>query len=140
MNPMAEMDANLADPPKFARANSARNASKWFNYGTIVAVLIPVPLFIFWTGLSMLIYALNKHHPNPKVGEYTQKAAYRFYGVAGASVAVAVFFPPHLIYYAIIWGIAAVILIPLSLRDIYLINKDQWTDVAIEPHKPFDDL
>ncbi|HQT42378.1 MAG TPA: hypothetical protein PLD79_00190 [Halothiobacillus sp.] len=141
MNNISEpIELNQNDTPKIATGASARSAAKWFNYGTLIAVLIPVPLFIFWTGLSMLIYALNKHHPNHKVGEYTQKAAYRFYGVAGASVAVAVFFPPHILYYLVIWGIAVLILIPWTLRDLYLINHDTWVDVAIEPHKPFADL
>ena len=36
---------------------------------------------MLWLGLSMLVYAMNRHHPNPKVGHYTQQAAYRFYGV-----------------------------------------------------------
>ena len=137
---MNELDIENKDDQKIATANSARSAAKWFNYGTIIAALVPVPLFIFWTGLSMLIYALNKHHPNQMVGNYTQKAAYRFYGVAGASIAVAVFFPPHIIYYLVVWVIAALILIPASLRDIYLINQDVWHDVIIEPHKPFADL
>lgn len=137
---MNEFDKDYEQNQKIASANSSRSAAKWFNYGTIIAALIPVPLFIFWTGLSMLIYALNKHHPNSMVGDYTQKAAYRFYGVAGAAVAVAVFFPPHIIYYLVVWAIAAVILIPASLRDIYLINHDVWRDVEIEPHKPFADL
>ena len=61
--------------PKIVTAASARRAAKWFNYGTLVAIAIPLPLAIFWTGMSMLIYALNKHHPNPKVGYYTQSAA-----------------------------------------------------------------
>lgn len=137
---MNEFDNENKDDQKIASADSSRRAAKWFNYGTIIAALIPVPLFIFWTGLSMLIYALNKHHPNPMVGNYTQKAAYRFYGVAGASVAVAVFFPPHIVYYLVVWAIAALILIPTSLRDIYLINHDSWHDVTIEPHKPFADF
>ncbi len=62
---MNEFDIENQDDQKIASADSSRRAAKWFNYGTIVAAIIPVPLFIFWTGLSMLIYALNKHHPNP---------------------------------------------------------------------------
>lgn len=137
---MNELDSESAENQKIASADSSRRAAKWFNYGTIVATLVPLPLFIFWTGLSMLIYALNKHHPNSMVGDYTQKAAYRFYGVAGAATAVAVFFPPHIIYYLVVWAIAALILIPASLIDIYHINHDTWHDVAIEAHKPFEDL
>ena len=118
---------------KIVTGASARKAAKWFNYGTLVAMAIPLPLAIFWTGMSMLIYALNRHHPNPKVGYYTQWAAYRFYGVAGAAVAVAVFFPPSITYYIVIWVIAAVILVPWTLYDLYKINHDTWDDVMLAP-------
>ncbi|MCK7581443.1 MAG: hypothetical protein MZV65_41295 [Chromatiales bacterium] len=55
---------------------------------------MPFPLLIFWFGASMLVYALNRHHPNPKVGHYTQQAAYRFYGVTGFFVAIATLSSP----------------------------------------------
>ncbi len=129
----------LDTAPKIVTAASARRAAKWFNYGTLVAMAIPLPLAIFWTGMSMLIYALNKHHPNPKVGYYTQAAAYRFYGVAGFSVAVAIFFPPKIIYYLVIWAIAAAILVPWTLYDLHRINYDTWEDSFVEPDVPFDD-
>lgn len=129
----------LDTAPKIVTAASARRAAKWFNYGTLVAMAIPLPLAIFWTGMSMLIYALNKHHPNPKVGYYTQAAAYRFYGVAGFSVAVAIFFPPKIIYYLVIWAIAAAILVPWTLYDLHRINQDSWEDTIVEPDLPFDD-
>ena len=118
---------------KIVTGASARRAAKWFNYGTLVAMALPLPLAIFWTGMSMLVYALNRHHPNPKVGYYTQWAAYRFYAVAGAAVAVAVFFPPSLVYYLVIWIIAAVILVPWTLYDLYKINHDTWDDVTLTP-------
>jgi len=76
------------DSPKIVTGDQARRAAKWFNYGTLVSLILPLPLMIFWTGMSMLIYALNRHHPNPKVGYYTQQAAYRFYGVAGTLVSL----------------------------------------------------
>jgi hypothetical protein len=62
---------------------SAANAAKFFNYGNIIAVLIPIPFVALWFGGSMLFYAFNRHHPNPKVGHYTQQAAYRFYALTG---------------------------------------------------------
>lgn len=125
--------------PRIIPAAASRRAAKWFNYGTLVAMAIPLPLAIFWTGMSMLIYALNKHHPNPKVGNYTQMAAYRFYGVAGFAVAVAIFFPPKIIFYLVIWAIAATILVPWTLYDLHRINKDTWEDTIVEPDVPFDD-
>lgn len=125
--------------PKIVSGASARRAAKWFNYGTLVAMAIPLPLAIFWTGMSMLVYALNKHHPNPKVGYYTQWAAYRFYGVAGFAVAVAIFFPPKIIFYLVIWAIAAVILVPWTFYDLHRINKDTWEDTVVVPDVPFVD-
>ena len=37
----------------------------------------------------MLVYAMNRHHPNPKVGHYTQQAATRFYAVTGSMTMIA---------------------------------------------------
>jgi len=118
---------------------SARRAATLFNWGNIVALLVPLPLAIFWTGLSMLVYAMNKHHPNPKVGHYTQWAAYRFYAVAGTIVAIGTFAPPSLNFYLVLWAIAALIIIPWSLYDLYRIKQDTWEDSFTEPPETFED-
>ena len=82
----------------------------------MVAILVPFPLLIFWFGASMLVYAMNRHHPNPKVGHYTQQAAYRFYGVTGFFVVVATFIPGGgWIWYLTAWTLAALVLIPCPL-------------------------
>ncbi|QKT03298.1 hypothetical protein HUS23_05505 [Ectothiorhodospiraceae bacterium 2226] len=112
-------------------ARSARSAAALFNYGNIVAALVPFPLGIFWLGGSMLVYAMNRHNPNPKVGYYTQIAAYRLYGVAGFIVVVAAFFGTDPTYWLITWAVAAAILIPWSVYDLYRIRQDHWTDVAM---------
>ncbi|HMR03372.1 MAG TPA: hypothetical protein PKA43_08375, partial [Candidatus Competibacter phosphatis] len=78
---------------KVARGSSAKRASALMNYGNLIAILVPFPLLIFWFGASMLVYAMNRHHPNPKVGYYTQQAAYRFYGVTGFFIVIATFIP-----------------------------------------------
>jgi hypothetical protein len=39
----------------------------------------------------------------------------------------------------VIWAIAAAILVPWTLYDLYRINHDSWTDSIIEPHQPFND-
>ena len=127
------------DSPKIVTGDQARRAAKWFNYGTLVSLILPLPLMIFWTGMSMLIYALNRHHPNPKVGYYTQQAAYRFYGVAGTLVVVANFFPVDIRYYIGAWIVGALILAPWSFYDLYRINKDIWVDCVVEPDEPFKD-
>ena len=125
--------------PTRISGDSARRAASWFNWGNIIAMIVPLPLAIFWTGLSMLVYALNRHHPNPKVGHYTQWAAYRFYAVAGTIVAIGTFAPPSLTFYLILWAIAALIIIPWSLYDLYRIKQDTWEDSFTEPPETFED-
>ena len=117
--------------PRIVPARSARAAAKLFNYGNMVAVLMPFPLIIFWFGASMFVYAMNRHHPNERVGYYTQQAAYRFYGIIGALIVVGTFFPPRASYFLAYWAFTAAVLIPWSVIDIIRINREQWHDVAI---------
>ena len=77
-------EPNTTQPEaRLISARSARSAARLFNYGNIVAMLVPLPLGILWLGASMIVYAMNRHHPNERVGHYTQQAAYRIYAVAG---------------------------------------------------------
>jgi hypothetical protein len=118
--------------------HKARRAAALFNYGNIVAILAPIPLGMLWLGLSMLVYAMNRHHPNEKVGHYTQQAAYRFYAITGFFVAAATFIPGGgWTYYLIAWALAALILIPWSIVDLIRIRRDTWTDMElpVEPHE-----
>ena len=102
------------------------------DLGNIVAALLPLPLGILWLGGSMLVFAMHKHHPNPKVGEYTQRAAYRLYGVMGAVVPVATFFPGRgFAHWLLAWATAALILIPWSIRSLIRIRRDTWNDVIL---------
>jgi hypothetical protein len=114
----------------------ARSAASIFNYGNIVAIIVPVPLGMLWLGLSMLVYAMNRHHPNEKVGFYTQQAAYRFYGIAGFFVAAATFIPGGgWNYYLAAWAVAALILVPWSIVDLIRIRRDHWEDLELPvPH------
>jgi hypothetical protein len=121
---------------RIVTGQSAANAAKFFNYGNILAVLIPVPFIALWFGGSMLFYAFNRHHPNPKVGQYTQQAAYRFYALTGFLVVVATFFPVKISYYLSFWAIAAAIIIPWSIHDIRKINRDTWEDTVYEEDAP----
>jgi hypothetical protein len=87
---------------------------------------------MLWLGASMLAYAMNRHHPDPKVGHYTQQAAYRFYGVSGFFVAVATFIPGGgWNYYLAAWALAAAILIPWSIFDLIRIRRDRWNDLQL---------
>ncbi|HRD49225.1 MAG TPA: hypothetical protein PL166_06430 [Candidatus Contendobacter sp.] len=103
------------------------------NYGNLIAILIPFPLLIFWFGAAMLVYALNRHHPDPRVGHYTQQAAYRFYGVTGFFVVVATFIPGGgWIWHLIAWIVAALILIPWSILDLRRIHQEVWVDIPLD--------
>ena len=118
---------------KVARDSSARLAASLMNYGNLVAILVPFPLLIFWFGASILVYALNRHHPDPRVGRYTQQAAYRFYGVTGFFVVVATFIPGSgWIWHLAAWIVAALILIPWSILDLHRIRREMWIDIQLD--------
>ncbi|MFP4160408.1 MAG: hypothetical protein ACLFSK_00295 [Ectothiorhodospira sp.] len=146
-----------AAPNRRIPARACTRAARIFHYGTLVAVtLAGVPLFlvsggvgiativaailgvaplVLWFGGSMLVYALNRHHPDPRVGYYTQRAAYRYYALMGALVVAGTFFPPEILYFRIYWLVAAAIIIPWSVRDILRINREHWQDLDI-PKEP----
>ena len=115
-------------------AEQSKRSAKVFNYGNIVSVLIPFPLFIFWFGASMFVYAMYRHHPNPRVGYYTQIAAYYYYSLAGLLVPVLTFAPGGFFksYWWLLWIICGLVLIPLSIREIIKINKEEWHDAKIK--------
>ena len=118
---------------KVARGSSAKRAASMMNYGNLIAILVPFPLLIFWFGASMLVYALNRHHPNPKVGHYTQQAAYRFYGITGFFLVIAIFIPGGgWIWHLIAWIVAALILIPWSILDLRRIAREEWVDIPLD--------
>ncbi|HEC04918.1 MAG TPA: hypothetical protein ENI84_01810 [Thiothrix sp.] len=118
-------------------AKQSRFAAKVFNYGTIASVLIPFPLFIFWFGASMFAYAMYRHHPNPRVGFYTQRAAYIYYTLAGLLVPVLTFAPKEFFteYWWALWGAAILGVVPLAIIQIIKVNKEEWTDIQINPNK-----
>ena len=84
----------------------------------------------------MFVYAMYRHHPNPLVGSYTQKAAYYFYGLAGFLIVVLTFAPKVLFeninYALLLWLVCALVLIPLSIREIIKINKENWKDIEFK--------
>lgn len=125
--------------PKVVTAASSRRAATHMDIGNIVAMLVPVPLGILWLGASMLVYALHKHHPDPKVGHYTQWAAYRLYAVVGAIVPIATFFPGNGLYlWLISWAVAALIIIPWSFWSLARIRRDHWEDTVVPAEEPAD--
>lgn len=116
-------------------AASSRKAAKIFYYGNIAAVLIPFPLFILWFGASMFVYAMLRHHPNARVGYYTQVGAYQYYALAGLLIPVLTFAPGDffLNHWLATWIVCAVFIIPFAVMQILKVNRETWHDV--EPHK-----
>lgn len=121
------------DKSKVVTAESAKKTAKIFYYGNILAVLIPFPVFVLWFGASMLVYALFRHHPNPRVGYYTQIGAYHYYGLAGALVPILTFAPGDFFvkYWLPLWIVCAVVLIPLAIVQLRKINREQWQDTNL---------
>lgn len=115
-------------------ANRAKSSAKLFNYGNILSVLIPFPIFILWFGASIVFYAMFRHHPNPRVGYYTQIAAYQYYGFAGVLIPVLTFAPGDFFkqYWLIMWLVCVVIMVPLAIIQIVKINREKWEDVTVE--------
>ena len=117
-------------------AVSARRSATIFNYGNLLAILIPMPIGVLWFAASIAVYIMFSHHPNSRVGHYTQWAAYRFYGLVGMVVVVATFFGTSLLVWLVTWAVLAVIMIPWTVYDLILIyKKENWqeTQVEIEP-------
>lgn len=114
------------------KADDSRKTAKIFYYGNILSVLIPFPVFILWFGASMFVYAMFRHHPNPRVGYYTQIGAYHYYGLAGALVPVLTFAPGDFFknWWWALWIFCAVVLLPLSIRQLLKINREVWQDTT----------
>jgi hypothetical protein len=94
-------------------------------------ILMVVPP-ILWFGISMAVYTLARHHPNERVGHYTQQAAYRFYGAFGIVIPVGTFYGTQWQLWIITGGVVALILVPWSLWDLRRINKEEWHDTVTE--------
>ncbi len=86
------MNAATSQATRILSGRSSRFAAMQMDLGNLISMLLP-PLPVLWFGGSILIYAMHRHHPNPRVGHYTQQAAYRFYAVMGAIIPVGTFFP-----------------------------------------------
>lgn len=137
-------------------AASSRMVARLFNIGNIIAVLpglvvAPIILLghpertsmiymfilmvvppILWFGISIIVYIIARHHPNPRVGHYTQWAAYRFYGMFGIVIPVGTFYGTQWQLWIVTGGVVALILIPWSLLDLFRIQREHWQDITIE--------
>lgn len=125
------MDTPTDNSPRTVSGASSRFAAMQMDIGNLVSMCLP-PLPLLWFGGSMLVYALHRHHPNPKVGRYTQQAAYRFYGVMGAIIPIGTFFPGRgITSWLIAWGIGLAVIVPWSLWSIVRIRRDDWPDLIL---------
>jgi hypothetical protein len=132
------MDAATPQSSRTVSGRSSRFAAMQMDLGNLVSMLLP-PLPLLWFGGSMLIYALHRHHPNPRVGHYTQRAAYRFYAVMGAIIPIGTFFPGRGITpWLVAWGVGLAVIIPWSLWSIVRIRREDWPDITV-PEQPLPD-
>ena len=139
-------------PPQQVSARSARRTAALFNYGNIIAMVpglllapyillarptgvMTVLLFILmmvppilWFGVSMVIYAMARHHPDPQVGHFTQQAAYRFYGMFGLIIPVGTFYGTDWRLWILTGGVIALVLIPWSVLALRQIARATWQD------------
>lgn len=150
------MSESLSTHETVVPAIRARRSAGMFSWGNIIAmipglVIVPILLFgspekmamifmfiimlvpmILWFGVSIAIYIIAKHNPNERVGHFTQQAAYRYYAIVGFIVVAGTFYGTDVNMWIWTWLISAIILVPLSIRDLFLIRKEQWVDVEIE--------
>ena len=133
------MDQAPENNDRYVSGASSRFAAMQLDIGNLISMCLP-PLPILWFGGSMLIYALHRHHPNPKVGRYTQQAAYRFYGVMGAIIPIGTFFPGRGITpWLIAWGIGLAVIVPWSIWSIMRIRREEWPDLVLPPSDPVEE-
>jgi hypothetical protein len=119
---------------KLLSANSQRFSARIFNLCSMVAVSVPV-LVMIWIAASIFVYASVAHHPNEKVVHYNRIAGYRFYGATGALV---IFGQPIYGLFSVwwqgllaVWLVAAVVVLPLGVRDLFRVQRENWQDMEI---------
>ncbi len=141
---------------KIISSKNARTFARLFNIGNLVSVLpglfvAPILLIadlernstiflfilmivppILWFGLSIMIYIISRHHPNERVGHYTQQAAYRYYGMVGIVIPVGTFFGTDWSLWILTGGVVALVLVPWSIWELIKIQKEEWQETEIE--------
>jgi len=114
-------------------AESSKKTARVFYYGDILAGVLPVPFFALWFGGSILAYAMLRHHPNPRVGYYTQLGAYLYYALAGAFIVTLTFAPGDFFvnWWWAVWLLSFATLVPYSVMQILKINRETWQDAKV---------
>lgn len=120
-------------------ARSCFWSSQIVNIGSMVSVLLPLPLMILWFFGSMVAYTFVAHHPDPRVREYTRIAGYRFYGYAGTLPVVLIFSSQFhewtgsaLTTWLWVWALGLVVLIPWGIHDLIKARGEDWQDIVVE--------
>ena len=93
-----------------------------------IAMIVPP---ILWFGLSIMIYIISRHHPNPLVGHYTQQAAYRYYGMIGIVIPGGTFFGTDWKPWILMGGLVGLILVPWTIWELVKTQKEDWQDIKI---------
>lgn len=114
---------------KIISGAAARREARWFPLGNIIAVALPI-LVPFWFGLSILLYAFVRHHPNPRVFYYLRRSSMIFYFFVGVVIVIGTFFD-RLQEFLFLWAGAIATMLPLALFDLWQMQKEQWQDIEI---------
>jgi len=141
--------------PDVISAASCRMSARLFSLGNLIALLpglvvAPVMMLgepeklsmifmfilmvvppILWFGISITVYIIARHHPNPRVGYYTQWAGYRFYGMLGVVIPVGTFYGNDWELWITTGGIIGLLLVSSSLWDLYRISREEWHETVI---------
>ncbi|MFK5914184.1 MAG: hypothetical protein QM484_07400 [Woeseiaceae bacterium] len=152
----------MTDEKKIISAANARMFARLFNIGNLISflpglIVAPIMLLgeqertatifmfiamivppILWFGLSIMIYIISRHHPNQIVGEYTQQAAYRYYGMIGVVIPVGTFFGTDWVSWIVMGGIVGLVLVPWSCWELYKVQKEDWQDIEMEAENNLD--
>ena len=140
---------------KIILAANARMFARFFNIGNLVSLLpglIVAPILllteqehvvtifmfiamivppILWFGLSIMIYIFARHHPNERVGHYTQQAAYRYYGMIGVVIPLGTFFGTDWQSWIMMGGVVGIVLVPWTVWELIKIQKENWQDTEV---------
>lgn len=147
-------------PSRIISAASAKRAASLFHYGNLAAAIIP-GFAILWFGLSMLVFAVNSHHPDSRVLEFNRKGARHFYPImAIVLLTIAAGFsaggktpgltplihaigldtfarhevgmdPGFLGLIVGMWILLFIIIVPLTIRSLIEIQRTPWRDLTI---------
>lgn len=145
---------------RFISAASAKRAASLFHYGNLAAAIVP-GFAIPWFGLSMLVFAVNSHHPDARVLDFNRRAARNFYPVmAVVLLTIAAGFgglakdlgvealvhavgldtwarrsigmdPNFLGLVMALWILLFVVLVPLTIKSLIDIQRTPWRDMTL---------